>query len=367
MKILLLGGTGAMGTPLIRYLADAGHEVYVTSRRERKESLANIHFVKGNAKEDQFLFQILSDRYDVIVDFMHYHLSEFETRKEKLLNATGHYFFLSSSRVYAPSDAPLTEESPRLLDVVTDKTYLRTDEYALSKARCEDTLKNSGFRNWTIIRPYITYNTERLQLSIFEKEAWLYRALRGNSIVFAKDLAEKKTTLTHGDDVAKAIQILIEQGEAFCEAVHIVGHDSMTWSDVLKIYISVIEKFTGNPVNVVMLDSSEVLSKVVGNTYKWKYDRMSDRVFDSSRADMLCGRRLAYKPMTEGLTCTLENFISVPHEMKEKNLFLTAYLDRCSGEKLPGLNSVEKAVKYFLYRYTPYLGYKLSKRESVWW
>lgn len=367
MKILLLGGTGAMGTPLIRYLADAGYEVYVTSRRERNSSLGNVHFVKGNAKEDQFLFQILSDHYDVIVDFMHYHLPEFETRKKKLLNATDHYFFLSSSRVYAPSDKPLTEESPRLLDVVADKTYLGTDEYALSKARCEDALKNSEFRNWTIIRPYITYNTERLQLSIFEKEAWLYRALRGNSIVFAKDLAEKKTTLTYGDDVAKAIQILIEQGKAFSEAVHIVGHDSMTWNDVLKIYIDVIEKHTGTSVNVVMLDSSEELSKVVGNTYKWKYDRMSDRVFDSSKADAFLGSGFMFNTMSEGLTRALEEFLSVPHEMKEKNLFLTAYLDRCSGEKLSGLGSIENNAKYFLYRYTPYLDYKLSKRKSVWW
>lgn len=367
MNVLILGGTGAMGTPLIRLLANAGYEVYVTSRSDRKAQQENVHFMKGNAKEDGFLFGILSRRYDAIVDFMHYHISEFETRKQKLLTATDHYFFLSSSRVYAPSDKPLTEESPRLLDVVTDKTYLATDEYALSKGRCEDALRNSGYQNWTIIRPYITYNTERLQLSIFEKEAWLYRALRGNSIVFAKDLAEKKTTLTHGDDVAKAIQILIEQKSAYGEAVHIVGHDSMTWEDVLKLYISVIEQKTGQSVNVIMLDNSEELSKVVGNTYKWQFDRMHDRVFDSSKADSLCDRRLDYIPMKEGLAGALVEFLSVPHDFKENNLLLGAYLDRCSEERMQDIGSFKRVVKYHLYRYTPYFNYKILKKKSIWW
>jgi len=32
MKILVLGGTGAMGVHLVQILADAGHDVYVTTK-----------------------------------------------------------------------------------------------------------------------------------------------------------------------------------------------------------------------------------------------------------------------------------------------------------------------------------------------
>lgn len=51
---------------------------------------------------------------------------------------------MSSSRVYADSQTPITENSPRLLDVYKEEEYLKTDEYALSKARQEDILHRSG-------------------------------------------------------------------------------------------------------------------------------------------------------------------------------------------------------------------------------
>ena len=52
--------------------------------------------------------------------------------------------FLSSSRVYASQESPIREDSMRLLDVSHDSIYLKTDEYALAKARQEDILRKSG-------------------------------------------------------------------------------------------------------------------------------------------------------------------------------------------------------------------------------
>ena len=52
----------------------------------------------------------------------------------------------------------------------------------------ENLLFNSEKNNFTIIRPTITYNTQRLQLGVLEKENWLYRALHGRAIVFSDDV-----------------------------------------------------------------------------------------------------------------------------------------------------------------------------------
>ena len=48
MKILLLGGTGAMGSSLVKVLENTPNQVFVTSRSELK-SYNNIHYIKGNA------------------------------------------------------------------------------------------------------------------------------------------------------------------------------------------------------------------------------------------------------------------------------------------------------------------------------
>ena len=216
MKVLVTGGTGAMGAYLVRILAEAGNIVDVTTRRARESAVGNMRYIQGDAHDTGFIAGLLgTGSYDAVVDFMSYTTSEFRRRAEIMTGGTGHYMFLSSSRVYADSSSPITEDSPRLLDASDDAGYLATDEYALAKARQEDILRGGKAGNWTIIRPYITYSNERLQLGVLEKERWLWRAVHGRPVVFSRDIAGKFTTLTWGNDVAGAIAGLAGKREAF--------------------------------------------------------------------------------------------------------------------------------------------------------
>ena len=245
MNILLLGGTGAMGMHLAKELAIAKHSVFVTTRSNRTNS-NGINYLVGNSHEFPFLNAVLEQRnWDAIVDFMSYQTVEFQKKYMIFLNSTKQYVFLSSSRVYASSKEKLTENSPRLLDVCPDQAYITTDEYALAKARQENLLKQSGKKNWTIIRPYVTFSEYRLQLSCEEKESWLYRALHGRTIVFSKDLSHCKTTFTYGADVAKGIASIIGKEGALGEAYHITNDEFYFWSDILQIYLDALENELG--------------------------------------------------------------------------------------------------------------------------
>lgn len=68
MKILLLGGTGAMGEHLAHILALKGWDITVTSRKIHK-SEPNIMYIQGNAHELDFVESLFSLCFDVIVDF----------------------------------------------------------------------------------------------------------------------------------------------------------------------------------------------------------------------------------------------------------------------------------------------------------
>src|SRR5690606_37810380 len=96
-RILVLGGTGAMGAHLARILADSGHKVSVTTRSSTCQ-LESVEYIQGNAKSDDFLDSLLTTKWDAIVDFMVYSTIEFTQRVSKLLVATDQYIFLSSSR-----------------------------------------------------------------------------------------------------------------------------------------------------------------------------------------------------------------------------------------------------------------------------
>lgn len=205
----MLGGTGAIGRAFIDLISsNPGISCVVTSRRKQCRN-GRVIYVQGNAHNKEFLTSLLEKKWNAIVDFMSYTTEELKDRIELMLSATEQYIFLSSSRVYAGTDSLLTEDSPRLLDVTNDKEYLKTDEYALAKAREENIIQFFGKNNYTIVRPYITFSETRFQLGVMEKENWLYRALHGRTIVFSKDIAQKVTTLSYGADVAKGIYYII--------------------------------------------------------------------------------------------------------------------------------------------------------------
>lgn len=349
MKVLILGGTGAMGSALVELLKRGDSRVTVTSRSKRQSS-GNIVYVQGNAKDDNFLSELLKENFDAIVDFMVYSSSQFANRLKLLLQHTNQYFYFSSSRVYAQSQVRLTEESPRLLDVCTDREYLETDEYALAKVREEDILKNSNYSNWTIIRPYITYNSQRLQLGVYEKENWLYRALKGRTIVLPRDIANCQTSLTYGKDVANAIVKLIGNPHAFGETFHIVTEEHHTWEEVLNMYCDILEDKTGKRPDVKFVDSSDKLQSV-WNKYQIKYDRLYNRVFDSSKIKSVCGFN-EFTSLKDGLAECVETFLS-SQKWLGHNWKCEAYFDRVAKEQtsLREIPNIKSKLKYLVWRY----------------
>lgn len=361
MKILVLGGTGAMGASLVPILAEGGNEVSVTSRLQRKSDNEKIRYIQGNAHDLPFLREVFSQHWDVVVDFMVYTTDEFRERLGLLLNATDHYVFLSSSRVYADSKTPITEDSPRLLDVCKDEVYLKTDEYALSKAREEDLLRESGKSNWTIIRPYITYSSERLQLGVYEKELWLYRALHGQTVVIPGDILSHTTTLTWAEDVAKGIAALIGTPKAYGETFHITALETIRWSEVLELYQRVFQDVTGKSMAVKTIESSEEMGEVIRKQYQIKYDRLFDRKFDNAKFIQAAGEENFISPKN-GLEKCLREFLVEPKFLRIPN---PAVMDKIAKEKtkISMLPSKKEKMKYLAVRYLP--NYLIRHLESV--
>ena len=360
MKILVLGGTGAMGAYLAPILACGGNEVFVTTRSERRSENNKLHYLQGNAHAVSFLHEILKSRYDVIIDFMSYETEEFRERYHIFLDSAEQYIFLSSSRVYADSKTPIKEESPRLLDAVDNRVYLQTDEYALAKARQENMLAESGKENWTIVRPYITYSDERLQLGIYEKELWLYRVLHGQTIVFPKDMAEHITTLTFGEDVARGIVALVGNQQAHGQTVHITTNETIRWGNVVELYQKVFLDVTGKQMKVKYIDSAQQLRKDLFNQYQIKYDRMLDRMFDNSKIMCLAKNNLSFVSPKEGIEKCFREFLNNPSFRWLPSAKITAWTDLTVQEKTPlkYFPNWEKRTKYIVGRYTPYFKIK---------
>ena len=332
MKVLLLGGTGAMGKYLAEILLSLGYEVFITSRKKYINK-KNLTYFQGNAHDALFLdIVIASNSYDVIVDFMVYTTEEFRQKSRILLEHCSQYIFLSSSRVYSGVITKINESTPRILDTCKNIKYLKTDEYALSKAREEDVLRRSNFSNWTIVRPYITYGTERLQLGILEKDYWIYQAIKNRTIVFSKDVAEKITTLTFGYDVARGIAALIGKEETYGETFHITSLESYKWLEIFELYIRILEEVLGHKIKYKIVEKSPNL-KYKRDKWQVIYDRLYDRQFDVKKINNYIEVK-SFMPTLKGLELCLRDFLKNP---SWGNLDWREFAknDRVSGEWTP--------------------------------
>lgn len=345
-SVLVLGGTGVMGRFLVQLLSQE-HDVVVTTRSQQNNKPHVVHR-QGNAHDITFITQVLEESgtpFKAIVDFMNYSTNEFKQRYELLLSHTEQLVFISSARVYADSRTPIAESDKRLLDVSKDSKFLASDDYSLSKARQEDLLKASGKRNWTIVRPYMTYSSKKLDLGFYSKELWLYRIIKGKRILFTEDVAKSFTTLTYGEDVAKGIYSIIGNEAAKGEVYHITTDESLTWDEILKEYGKLLEG-KGYKMNVVWQKKSEFPYENI-----YRYDRCYDRRFNNSKIKSLCDTS-SFVSIKEGISKSLTEFLEHPRwdkiDWKKQ-----AYWDKATKEKTPltEIKTAKEKMEYLCFRY----------------
>ena len=367
MNILILGGTGAIGTPLIDSLNEKKYNVFVTSRK-RHEDYGFVKYIYGNAMDFTFVKGICEKiiDIDVIIDFMVYELDEFNQRYIYLLEHTKQYIFISSSRVYANSSSLITEKTSRLLDTINDEEYLKTNEYALKKAREEDLLIESTFKNWTIVRPYITYNNNRLQLGTLEKEYWLRRAIEGKKFIITRKTYEAITSLTYGLDVSNGILEIIGNKNAYSECIQIVTNEYMTWKEIVEIYLDAIEEQIGIRPKYIIIDDYHTLCMIIKNKYQMVYDRFFDRKFDSSKLEKIIGHDYNYVGTKQGLRKSINEFFNEKKSFLYVDWAYEGYVDRLTNEitSINDIPNIKNKLKYFVYRFAPLFLIKLKNYKK---
>lgn len=312
MEILVLGGTGAIGKALVDNLKKE-NTVYVTSRKKQADE-ERVVFLQGNAMDEVFLKEVLKKRkWDCIVDFMAYESADFYKKVKLFLESTKQYIFLSSARVYNYCEDIINENSYRNLDIVKDKSFLKTKDYSLEKAREENILKEATSNNWTILRPYKTYSSDRLQLGFLEKENWLYRCLQGKSIVFSEDLFQAYTCLSSSKDVAVCIAKMIGNQSCLGETYQVITGETTSWKDILEIYCKTLQK-RGYKADVYLGKSAYDIWKGRPD-YTIQYDSLKNHIFDNSKMESLLSKEEldSFSKTEEELSKFLDDFLENPH------------------------------------------------------
>lgn len=309
-KILVLGGTGVMGVYAVPELLAKGYQVDVLSMDDWKMANKNVRYIQHNGFDDGFLKELLEkEKYDAIIDFMLYRTDAFAKRVNMLLTNTRHYIFLSSYRVYSSNELPIRETSPRMLEAYAHDTEYQSydkDEYSLYKCRQEDVLHACELKNWTIVRPTITFSKYRFQLITLEAPILIHRAMAGKTVLLPELAMDIQATMSWAGDVGKMFARLVLNSKAYAESFSICTAEHHTWREIAEYYKEIIG------LDYRVIDTEEYLQIWAKNTwigrYQLFYDRCLNRVMDNSKILEVTGMKQSdLTPTKEALARELAN------------------------------------------------------------
>lgn len=280
-NVLLIGGGGTLGTYTAENLLKMGHKVDILCPEDKISDNENLVFYKGYGTEETLKEMFSKKDYDGIVNFIHYqNIEEYKPMHKLLCENTDHLIFLSSYRVYADKQSPITESAPQLLDVSEDEDFVAEELYAIKKAEAERYIRSAEYKNWTIVRPVISFSQYRFDLFMYSGDV-LIEAARGG---ITKYLPLKAKNLTAGIDWAgnsgKLIANLLFKKEAIGKAFTISSVQNLTWGQVAEIYSEVLG------IEIEWVSEEEYLNSIppMNKYVNWQYlyDRLFDRKIDNS-------------------------------------------------------------------------------------
>lgn len=281
-KILLIGGGGTLGTYTAIELLRLGASIDVLCPEEKISFSEMLTYIRGMGDRETLAALFEKTRYDGIVNFIHYPKpDEYKAIHSFLMENTDHLIFLSSYRVYANEQHPITETAPRLYDVINDPHLHAYETYAISKSICEDFLMNEHKgENWTIVRPVISFSSRRLDLLLYSGHEVLEYAAAGKEMPMPETVRNYSAGIDWAGNSGKLIANLLFKKDAMGEIFTVYSGHGLTWGEVAGIYSEV----TG--VGIRWCPEKEFLDyiyKIKQDPWYWKYDRIYNRDIDCSK------------------------------------------------------------------------------------
>jgi nucleoside-diphosphate-sugar epimerase len=315
MKIVIIGGTGHVGTFLVPRLVTAGHELTVVSRKQREpylihsawQSVRRIPIDRSEAeKQNNFGKQILDLDPDIVIDMICFTPESVESLVEELSGKIRHYLLCGTIWVHGYSE-----------QVPTDETQPRKPfgDYGIKKAEIESWLLSyshlTGFPatiihpghivgpGWVPLNPAGNFNPD------------VYKKLAAGEELILPNLGLETVHHVHADDVAQAFEKAINnRSTALGESFHTVSPKALT----LRGYAEAMAAWFGKDAHLSFLPWTEWK-----NTVNEKdADATWDHIAHSPNCSIEKARNLInYQPRYTSLQAVQE---SVSHLIDNKSL-----------------------------------------------
>ncbi|MBN1563787.1 MAG: NAD-dependent epimerase/dehydratase family protein [Anaerolineae bacterium] len=304
MRVLVIGGTGHVGTYMIPRLVHLGHEVIVTSRGQRDpylphaawQQVQRIQIDRAAAeKSGEFGAQMADLQADVVIDMICFTLASAQHIVEALRGKVQHFLHCGTIWAHGPSvEVPTVEEQARhpFGDYGIQKNEI--ESYLLREARLNGfpaTVLMPGHivgQGWNPLNPAGHFNP-----AVFETLA------RGEELALP-NLGMETVHHVHADDVAQSfIQAMAHWSGAVGESFHVVSPAAVT----LRGYAEAMAAWFGQEPKLTYLPWEEWQTTVTPEEAQATWDHIAH----SPNCSIAKGRRVInYQPRYASLQAVQE-------------------------------------------------------------
>ena len=322
MKVLFIGGTGNISSPVSKSNLEKGVDLYHLNRGNRP-SVEGVKTLVADINNREQTKKLLADhKWDAVVNWIAFTPEDILRDFDLFEGNTGQYIFISSASVY---------QKPPVNYIITESTPLKNPywDYSRNKIACEDLL-TALFRERnfpvTIVRPSHTYSTViPVTLGGWEEYTVVDRIRKGLPIVVQGD-GTSLWTVTHSDDFAKGFSGLLGNDHAIGESFQITSDEVLSWDQIYKT----LAHAAGCEAKIVHISSDYICDYADMHNYRSVRgsllgDKAHCAIFDNSKIKRFVPDYVATIPFSEGIKKTLEWFESEPSRMiinEETNRFL---------------------------------------------
>lgn len=266
MRVIVIGGTGHIGTYLVPRLVRAGHEVVCISRQQREpyhsdrawERVEHLGMDRKAMEADGDFGAALADLGgDVVMDMICYTAAGVRQVVEAIRQQCQHYIFCGTMWVHGHSSVlPATEDLPRNPICEYGRNKAEAEAYLLGETRLGGlacTVLHPGHISgpgWVPINP-----AGNIDLDV-------YRSLACGEEVLLPHLGMETLHHVHADDVAQAFMGAMNHwSRAAGESFHVVSPGAVT----LRGYAEAVASWFGREANLRFLPWEE-FRQAVGET-----------------------------------------------------------------------------------------------------
>ena len=312
MKVVVIGGTGHIGTFLTPKLIEAGHQVTVVSRQQsnpyqKHVAWQNVRMVtldRDKLEQQKQFGQAIADLApQVVIDLICYQVESARQIVNALQDRVEHFLHCGTIWVHGfKVETPSEEWHPRR----------PIGEYGIRKAAIEAYLLEEVDQNrlpitilhpghivgpgWNPINPVGNFNPE------------VFSQLASGHEVLIPHLGLETLHHVHADDVAAGfVQALINKEKAVGESFHILSEKAMTW----RGYAEAIAEWYGQKANLRFVPWEEfrgaLSEKDAGYSWKHLIHSSSGSIEKARRLLNYCPQYSSLEAIQQSLSWPVDN------------------------------------------------------------